>query len=481
MNLTLDDIMDLFKIPGLSVAVIDDFEIAWAKGYGVVESGGNEPVTPRTLFQAGSISKPVAAACSLRLVEAGKLNLDEDVNEKLTSWQVPKNEFTKDTKVALRKILSHTAGLSVHGFQGYSTGGPIPTLVQVLDGMPPANSSPVRVESKPGAAWRYSGGGYLVAQQLMIDVEKKKFPEIAQEMLFGKIGMKDSTFEQPLPEHLRAFAASGTMRDGRVVEGKHHVYPEMAAAGLWTTPSDLAKFAIEIALSKEGKSSSPKSKILSQRMTREMLSTQCDRVTDSSFDSDGRQDRMGLGFFLGDDLSPDLFFHLGDDAGFIAGLFMMANSGQGAAIMTNSENGFLIIDYLARRIAEEYEWENRLPLGRFDSAAVIELYVVAKNLGVGDAVNRYWKLKEISPKHRLGEDTLLILGYALAENLNDAALVMKLLVEEFPKYWNAYDSLADIYALSGEKQKAIENYEKSIKINPENQHGINQLKKLKSD
>jgi CubicO group peptidase (beta-lactamase class C family) len=197
---TLEKLMELYRIPGLSVAVIDDFKIAWARGYGVVEAGARTRVTPRTLFQAGSVSKPVAAVGALHLVQQGKLSLDEDVNRRLLSWKIPENEFTRENKVTLRRILSHTAGLTVHGFNGYRTDEPIPTLAQILDGEKPANNLPVRVDFVPGTKWRYSGGGILVAQKLMIDIVGMPFPELMHTIVLSKIGMEDSTFEQPLPK-----------------------------------------------------------------------------------------------------------------------------------------------------------------------------------------------------------------------------------------------------------------------------------------
>jgi CubicO group peptidase (beta-lactamase class C family) len=252
--LNVRKLMEAYKIPGLSVTIINDFKIASARAFGVTEAGGTTPVSTRTLFQAGSISKPVAAVGALNLVEQRKLSLDDDVNRKLRSWKVPENEFTKEQKVTLRRILSHSAGLTVHGFPGYAVDQPLPTLTQILNGEKPANTPPVRVDFVPGTRWRYSGGAVLIEQQLMIDVTGKPFPQLMREIVFSKIGMNDSTYEQPLPRARAATAATGTYANGKAVAGRWHVYPEMAAAGLWTTPSDLAKLAIDIALSKEDKS-----------------------------------------------------------------------------------------------------------------------------------------------------------------------------------------------------------------------------------
>ncbi|MGH7969915.1 MAG: serine hydrolase domain-containing protein, partial [Limisphaerales bacterium] len=191
--------MEKRHISGLSLAVIQDGQIVKAKGYGFANRGDGSPVTTSTLFQAGSVSKSVAALGALGLVEAGKLSLDEDVNAKLNSWKVPENKFTKEKKVTLRRILSHSAGLTVHGFPGYAADKPLPTLVQVLDGVPPANTSPIRVDIEPGSKLRYSGGGYTVMQQLVIDVTHEPFDRFMQETILTPLKMTTSTYTQPLP------------------------------------------------------------------------------------------------------------------------------------------------------------------------------------------------------------------------------------------------------------------------------------------
>jgi CubicO group peptidase (beta-lactamase class C family) len=158
VRLSLQKLMELYKIPGLSIAVIDNYQIVWAKAYGITDVGSQTPVTTKTLFQAGSISKPIAATGALWLVEKGKLSLDEDVNQTLKTWKVPENEFTKTEKVTLRRLMSHTGGLTVHGFPGYDIDEPLPTLVQIFNGEKPANTEAIRVDIVPGAEERYSGG-----------------------------------------------------------------------------------------------------------------------------------------------------------------------------------------------------------------------------------------------------------------------------------------------------------------------------------
>src|SRR5688572_931570 len=251
-SMKLADRMAFHKVPGVSIAVINEGKLEWAKGYGVLESGSAQAVTADTLFQAASISKPVAAMAALALVEQGKLGLDEDVNLKLTSWRVPDNNFTRTEKVTLRRLLSHSAGLTIHGFPGYSANASIPTLQQILDGQKPANTKAIRVDVLPGKQFRYSGGGYTVLQQLMIDVTGRSFPDLLQDLVLRKIGMSRSTFIQPLPKDLESNAANAH-EEGKAIKGRWHSYPEMAAAGLWTTPTDLALFAIDVMESAQGK------------------------------------------------------------------------------------------------------------------------------------------------------------------------------------------------------------------------------------
>jgi CubicO group peptidase (beta-lactamase class C family) len=334
----LADRMAYYKVPGISVAVINNGAIEWARGYGVAEAGTANAVTTETLFQAASISKPVAAMGVLRLVGEGKLDLDEDVNKKLASWKVPENEFTKEQKVTLRRLLSHSAGMTVHGFRGYAEGEPVPTLLQVLNGEKPANSAPVRVDVLPGSLWRYSGGGISVAQLLVTDVTGKSFPQFMQEAVLSKLAMAHSTYQQPLPKDLLAKAAAGHGDNGEVIKGKRHTYPEMAAAGLWTTASDLARFAIEIQKSKAGKSN----KVLSAEMINQMLTIQ--------------SGDYGLGLGIRGAGKALNFSHGGSNNGFRCMMFAYAETGQGAVVMTNGDAGGQLGNELLYSIAREYGW-----------------------------------------------------------------------------------------------------------------------------
>src|ERR1035438_8640566 len=219
---TLSDRMASLRVPGVSIAVIHDGKLEWARGFGVSKIGG-PAVTPNTLFQAASISTPVTALGVLHLVEMGKLDLDVDVNQYLKAWKIPANAFTDQKSVTLRELLAHTAGMTVHGFLGYAGDAPLPNMKQILDGLPPANSPAIRVDVVPGSIWRYSGGGYVVVQQAVIDVSGEPFPAYMHSRVLEPLGMTSSTYEQPLPADRRPAAASGYFPGMQPVPGKWHI------------------------------------------------------------------------------------------------------------------------------------------------------------------------------------------------------------------------------------------------------------------
>jgi CubicO group peptidase (beta-lactamase class C family) len=322
---TLAERMEHHNVPGISIAVISDGKIEWARGYGLADVAEGRPVTTSTLFQAASISKPVAATAALTLVEKGRLELDRNVNEYLVSWKMPENDFTAVQHVTLRRLVTHSAGTTVHGFPGYARSAQIPNTVEVLDGE--GNTDPVRVDVEPGSRWRYSGG---------VDVAEKPFAEIMQEYVLGPAGMSESTYEQPLPESRWGQAATGYRSDGSEVEEKWHVYPEQAAAGLWTTPSDLARFAIELQLAYAGESD----KVLSQERARAMLAPD--------------ENDWGLGPSIME--GGERFGHGGANEGFRCQLVAFIDGGRGAVIMTNSDSGGDLASEVLFNIGIVYGW-----------------------------------------------------------------------------------------------------------------------------
>jgi len=326
------------KIPGVALAVIHGGKIVREQGYGYCDQTQIGRITPETLFQAASVSKPVAALGALHLVEQDRISLDEDINRKLTSWRIPINRFTKKHPVSLRQILSHSAGLTVSSFPGYKVGARLPSLAQILNGELPANTPPVRVDQVPGSEWRYSGGGYVVMQQMMIDVTGRSFSDYMEEAVFKHFGMSSSTFVQPLPESWARRAATGfASAPRRPVDGRWRVKPESAAAGLWTTAGDLAHFLIGIQRSLAGTSNS----VISQSMTRQMLTRQ---KADS-----------GLGFFLGG--NPQRFGHNGSNLGFDAVTVAFSDTGEGAVILMNANTDIEVLkNILIEAIGTQYHW-----------------------------------------------------------------------------------------------------------------------------
>lgn len=336
---TVAERMRYHHVPGVSVAFIDHGRIAWTRVYGLADIASQTPVTPDTLFQAASISKPITAIATMRLVQDGKLKLDEDVNQQLRSWKIPENGFTQIQKVTLRRLLSHTAGTTVSGFRGYDIGAPLPNLEQVLDGKPPANNRPIRVDTVPGTLWRYSGGGYVVVRRLLEDVTGKSFAELMHDLVLGPVGMEHSSFEQPLPKDKWVMAAMAYGQQGQPYpNNRFFVYPELAPDGLWTTPSDIARFVIEV----QNEYSGTSSKIVNQTTIREMLQRE---MID-----------WGMGFQIQSIGRKPYFRHTGSNQGMKSTMVAYDAKGlQGIVIMTNGEQGSFRGEYI-RAVAKEYSW-----------------------------------------------------------------------------------------------------------------------------
>ena len=333
----IEERMKELGIPGVSIAVMNNGVVEWTKGYGMADSSENRKVTTKTMFQAGSISKVVAAIRAHQLVEEGLLNLNSNVNDYLKSWKLPDNEFTKKEKVTTHKILNHTAGLTVWGFPGYAKGDTIPSVPEILDGI--GNTDSVRVYKEPGESWRYSGGGYTIMQLMIADIEQKQFSETMQTHVLNPLAMKSSTYINPLPKQYHSIAATGYHTDGSEVEGKWHTYPEMAAAGLWTTPSDLILWAKEIQhilLTQEDG-------LLKAKTVNKML------IPNS--------DQQGLGPYVLD-LS---FGHGGADEGFRADLLAWKETPNAVVIMVNSDKGNTIIREILLSIVQEYNLPDYKP------------------------------------------------------------------------------------------------------------------------
>lgn len=341
-SFTLRELMDRFHVPGLSIAVIRDFKIDWAKGWGMADVETAAPVNTETMFQAASMSKPVAAMASLKAIQEKRFGLDQDINTILKSWKLPASEFSASRPVTPRLLLSHTSGLGDgFGFPGYAPSEPVPTVPQILDGVPPSNVGKVRLERPPLTAYKYSGGGVTIEQLALTDVLGKPFPQIMREQVLDPAGMSNSTYEQPLPAEREKQAARAHSGSGRRMGAPWHVYPEMAAAGLWTTPTDLAKLLIEVQLTLLGRSE----RVLTQRMVEEMVTP----VGVGPFAVGFTIEKMGEGWYFG---------HDGANWGFRSDMLAHRAKGYGVVIMANSDSGGALIREVRDRIARVYGWDS---------------------------------------------------------------------------------------------------------------------------
>lgn len=550
---TIEERMEHYGVPGVSIAVIHEGKIAWTKTYGVMDKEDKTPVTGETLFQAGSISKPVAAYGALKLVEQGKIGLEDDVNSYLTTWKLPDSEFTADKKVTLKNMLNHSAGLTVHGFLGYSPDLPVPTLVEVLNGTPPSNSAAIFVNKMPEESFRYSGGGYTVMQQMMIDVSGKPFPELMEELVLQPLGMAHSTYDQPLQGEQLKMAATGYLPDGSMTKGKRHTYPEMAAAGLWTTAEDLAKFAVNIQQTLKSGTET----VLSKDMTALMLTPFVEDFT-------------GLGLFITKMKDEVYFGHGGWDEGFSSEMIAHKDKGYGVVVLTNSNHPAFISE-LIRSVALAYDWDDFVPeygrkplsaeevsqnTGRYqidgnwfveifekdgnmyskglldepvelvkisdslyvrrDNTQHIQFKVNPKSgkrdllalnpdsgvtemdmarmedgkklpielLMAGDfdaALKEYQALKKQNPNDpTIREDNLNSLGYRFMQDdkLEWSRDLFKINMLLYPESANVYDSYAEACMKLGDTDLALENYKKSLSMDPKNSNAEKMIAEL---
>lgn len=328
--------MEAYQVPGISIAVVVNGRLEWARGFGIANTDTGRAVYKNTLFQAGSISKPVAALAVLTLLEQNKVDLDENVNQYLKDWKIPENEFTVDEKVTLRRLLTHTAGVTVHGFPGYRQQDDFPDIRDVLDGK--GNTDKIEVDRVPGPTWRYSGGGYTIMEKVVEDVSGLPFEQYMAKNVFESLGMTNSTYQQPLPAELHAQASAAYDQHGKMIDGLWNNYPEQAAAGLWTTPSDLAKYVIEI------------QKIHSETSTGFLSKETVDLMLTPHWNN------WGLGPGLNMVNGALMFLHGGKNAGFSNQFIAFVEPKNAVIIMTNGDNGFSLIKEILDSIFRHYRW-----------------------------------------------------------------------------------------------------------------------------
>ena len=336
---TIEERMKVYGVKGVSIAVINNYQLEWAKGYGLADSAEQRLVTTETLFQAASISKSLNAMAMLKLAEEGKVSLNTDINEYLTSWKFPYDSNFGNKKITIENLLSHTAGLNVHGFAGYHSSDSLPTTLQILNGTKPSNSEAILSATKPNKHFSYSGGGTTITQLIQMDISKMPYDQYMKEKVLSTLGMLNSSYSQPLNSSRSKEMATGYNYDGKEINGKYHIYPEQAAAGLWTTPSELSKYIIETQLSLEGKSN----KILSKEMTEKMLAP--------------IKEDAALGVFIENREGVKYFQHSGANEGFRGIYFGSMKDGNGIVVFVNSDNGSELLTEIVNAVASVYQWK----------------------------------------------------------------------------------------------------------------------------
>ena len=338
---TMAERMEHYRVPGVSVAVIEGCRIIDARGFGRSPSGA--AIDPHTMFQAGSISKVVTAVAVLKLVEEGRLTLDGDIGKHLKSWTLPRAPQVDDTPVSVRMLLNHTAGINEIGGIGYARGAPLPTLLEILNGSGPANTPPVRIHRTPGERWEYSSGGYYVLEAILSDGTREPFPDLADRMVLGPAGMAESAFAQPLPARAGFQAATSVGPDGSPLDGGWRVNPELAAGGLWSTPSDIARLAIAISRSVRREAGG----ILGEDAATAMMTR--------------GPGNWGLGLDLASADGPRRFGHTGHNTGYVSEFVMYPDTCQGAVVMTNADQGGWLVTEVLGAIGDVYNWPEQRP------------------------------------------------------------------------------------------------------------------------
>ncbi len=331
--------MQFYKVPLVSMAIVDDGKILWSKAYGKRKVASVSTADVNTIYQTASISKSINALAVLKLVQEGKISLQKDIREYLKTWELPNNKFSTSRKITLANLLSHTSGLGTVGFFGYKITDTIPSLNQILSGIKPANSDPVQSINFPGAEYFYSGGGTTLIRKILEDRFKTNYASLIQTNVLTPLNMKRSTYNQPLQKAENNFA-SGYVGDGQVIQGGYHVFPELAPDGLWSNANDIAKFILSIQKSLKGENA-----LLQKHTVLQMFS----KVLPTS--------NYTLGFVVEDKGDEKYFSHRGANYGYRSVFYGSMKTGKGIVVLTNSENGEMLINEVVNSVAIAYDWK----------------------------------------------------------------------------------------------------------------------------
>lgn len=452
---SLKERMAFHEVNAVSIAVIKDYKVEWIKAYGYADLSEKKLATTQTLFQAASISKSINSLGILKLVEQGKLGLDDDINNYLKDWKFPYDSVSKGEKISIAKLLSHQAGLSTSGFAGYEKGKDLPTTIGILDGLKPANSNPVRSIFEPSLKYQYSGGGITITQLILENITGEKYEDYMMMNILTSLKMNNSSFNQPPVKDKESLLATG-YNMGNEVEGKYHIYPEMAAAGLWTNPTDLSKYIIETQLSLLGNSN----KILSKEMSAKRVEN-------------------NLGVFLDDFSGVKYFGHSGGNAGFVCYYIGSFEDGNGMVVMTNDRSSMLL-DEIVCSIASLNNWKNYPLESKKESISLTIRKESEQNIDKGIELYKNLKKNKNNEYNFSNESELNQLGYEFLNDkkIDSAIKIFSLNIIGFPNSSNVYDSRGEAYFNKKEYLLSKSDYLKLLELDPTNQNGKEMLLKI---
>lgn len=452
---SLKERMAFYNVYAVSIAVIKDYKIEWTKAYGYADVSEKKSATTLTLFQAPSISKSINSLAILKLVEEGKLGLDDDINNYLKDWKFPYDSVSKGKKISIANLLNHTAGLSTSGFRGYAKTESLPTTIETLDGLKPSNSGAVRSIFEPGLKFQYSGGGTTITQLILENTTGENYEDYMLKNVLTPLGMNSSSFNQPQAKEKENNLATGYNND-KEVKGKYHIYPEKAAAGLWTNPTDLSKYIIETQLSLLGKSN--------KKLSKEMS---------------GKRLENNFGVFLNDFKGTKYFGHSGGNEGFVCHYVGSLEGGNGVVVMTNGRN-MKLVEEVVNSIVSINNWKNFPLEPQKESISLTIRKESERNIDKGIELYKNLKKNNSNDYNFSNESELNQLGYEfLGDKKIDAAIkIFSLNVSEFPNSSNVYDSRGEAYFNKKEYLLSKSDYQKALELDPTSQNAKEMLLKI---
>ncbi len=449
----LPALMKAADIPGISIALIRGGKTVWTRGFGVKNSQTKEAVTTETVFEAASLTKPVFAYAVLKLVEAGKLDLDAPLNKYLPGNYDVAADDARIGQITARRILSHTSG-----FPNWRS---------------PRNAVNLPIYFAPGERFSYSGEGFVYLSKVVERITGMKFDEYVRETVFKPLGMTKSTLAwEEKHERLKTFNHDlfGTPTDRG--EGA----TANAAGSLQTTAADYAKFVAGI-LNGTGLKKETRRQMT---MPQIRIDESCLICTTKPAEKLSTEIAWGLGWGLQTTGEGNSFWHWGDNGNNKSFIVAFEKQKDGIVIMTNSANGLSVLkEILSDGLGGKHPVLAWLNAGRYDSPARILLKAIV-SAGAEQAIGDYRKRRAASPAERLDESRINSLGYDLlrAQKVDEAIALFTLNTEDFPASANTWDSLGEAYMIQGDFPRAIASYKKSLELNPDNKGAAERIKQM---